>query len=75
MFNMPPHRRALLIAIIFSVLTLGTYLIGGRSFDAWFKITNTAHESSFTTGSSFLLLFALITIVAWINFFIKYRKR
>lgn len=71
MFKTTAQRRALLVALLFSLLTIVTYLCGGTSATGWFKITNTAHEASLNFGASCLLLFLIISLAAWLNLLIK----
>ncbi|SYW12268.1 conserved hypothetical protein [Oenococcus oeni] len=65
---------SLLAAIILSVISLSVYLSNGKSFSAWFTVTNNANGSSIDFGSSFLFLFLIASLAAWINFGIRYLK-
>ncbi len=66
---------SLLAAIILSVTSLSVYLSNGKSFSAWFTVTNNANDSNINLGSSFLFLFLIASLVAWINFGINYLKQ
>ncbi|MHA5207631.1 hypothetical protein R5R49_08785 [Oenococcus oeni] len=65
---------SLLAAIILSVTSLSVYLSNGETFSAWFTVTNNANGSSIDFGSSFLFLFLIASLAAWINFGINYLK-
>ncbi|SYW19973.1 hypothetical protein [Oenococcus oeni] len=65
---------SLLAAIILSVISLSVYLSNGKSFSAWFTVTNNANGSSINFGSSFLFLFLIASLIALISFGINYLK-
>lgn len=74
MSKIKPYFSSLIVAIIFSILSLYVYLAGGNTANAWFELTNNANETSINVGSSFLLLFLIVSLVAWINTGVTYLK-
>ena len=67
----------LIIAIVFSVISLGIYLSQGTSIRAWVIVTNNVNESGISLESSLLFLSLVGSIIAWINFvtlYLKHRK-
>lgn len=72
-----PYFSSLFVAIIFSILSLYVYLAGGNTANAWFELTNNANGTNVNIGSSFLLLFLIVSLVAWISTgvtYLKYKK-
>ncbi|MBU7472272.1 hypothetical protein [Lactiplantibacillus plantarum] len=67
----------LIIATAFSGISLGIYLSHGASIRAWVTVTNNVNESEISLGSSWLFLFLIGSLIAWINFvtiYLKHRK-
>jgi hypothetical protein len=69
-----PYFSSLFVAIIFSILSLYVYLAGGKTTNAWLELTNNANGTNVNTGSSFLLLFLIVSLVAWISTGVTYFK-
>ncbi|AUJ31944.1 hypothetical protein [Liquorilactobacillus nagelii] len=74
MSKIKSYSSSLVVAIIFSILSLYVYLNGGSTANTWFELTNNANGTNVNTGSSFLLLFLIVSLVAWISTGVTYFK-
>jgi hypothetical protein len=74
MSKIKSYSSSLVVAIIFSILSLYVYLNGGSTANTWLELTNNANGTNVNTGSSFLLLFLIVSLVAWISTGVTYFK-
>lgn len=74
MSKIKSYSSSLVVATIFSILSFCVYLNGGSTADAWFELTNNANGTNVNIGSSFLLLFLIVSLVAWISTGVTYFK-